>query len=119
MLKYTRRHRLLNAEDFRRVFSLGKRKYLKGITVLACSNTQELPRLGFAVSKKQVKRAVQRNKIKRIAKEAFRNQQTQLAGVDYIVLVNKTCLNHNKTELYQYFQRVLGYASELFDHPSS
>jgi ribonuclease P protein component len=118
MLKYTRRHRLLKSEDFRRVFSLGKKKHLNGITVLAYGNNQALPRLGFALSKKQIKKAVQRNKIKRIAKEAFRNQQTLLAGVDYVVLVNKTCLNHNKTDLYQYFQRVLGYAGELFDHSS-
>ena len=119
MLRYTRRHRLLSTKEYRRGFQLGKKKYLKGITVLASCNELDVPRLGFAVSKKQINKATQRNKIKRIAKEAFRNQQMHLTGVDYIVLVNKTCLNHKKTELYQYFQQVLKSAADLCNSSSS
>ncbi len=34
--------------------------------------TQDFPRLGLVVSKKSLKRAVERNRFKRIAREAFR-----------------------------------------------
>lgn len=44
------------------------------------------PRLGLAISKKHARRAVDRNRIKRIAREAFRVRRRSLAAVDIVVL---------------------------------
>jgi len=44
------------------------------------------PRLGLVVSKKACKKAVQRNRIKRQIREAFRHSQGQLSGKDFIVV---------------------------------
>jgi ribonuclease P protein component len=45
--------------------------------------------LGLVVAKKNSKRAVQRNRIKRIARESFRHQQHQLGGLDTVVLARQ------------------------------
>jgi len=42
-------------------------------------------RLGVAISKKRVKHAVKRNRIKRIIKETFRIYRLRLPGRDYLV----------------------------------
>ncbi len=48
---------------------------------------QDLARLGLAVAKKHVRRAVDRNRIKRLVRESFRQHQPQLKGLDLVVLV--------------------------------
>ncbi|HET7592332.1 MAG TPA: ribonuclease P protein component [Rhodanobacteraceae bacterium] len=44
------------------------------------------PRLGLAVSRKVSKRAVARNRIKRIIRESFRVRRAALPGVDVLVI---------------------------------
>lgn len=44
------------------------------------------PRLGFAVSARSVPRAVDRNHIKRQARESFRQRRAQLPLVDIVIL---------------------------------
>jgi len=44
------------------------------------------PRLGLAIAKKRAKRAVDRNKLKRVARECFRTQMGLLAGIQLVVM---------------------------------
>ena len=44
------------------------------------------PRLGLAISKRVSKRAVERNRIKRLVRESFRRIRTQLPAVDLLVM---------------------------------
>ncbi len=44
------------------------------------------PRLGLAISKKHVKAAAARNRIKRVARESFRLHQGLLGNLDVVVL---------------------------------
>ena len=55
-------------------------------TVLAKTNRLPFARLGFAIAKKKVKRAVDRNRIKRVIREAFRLQQHDLGNFDFVVI---------------------------------
>ncbi|KDE41410.1 Ribonuclease P protein component [Nitrincola lacisaponensis] len=57
--------------------------------ILARQNELGHPRLGFVISKKNVRRAVKRSHIRRIIRESFRLRQHQLPNVDIIILARK------------------------------
>lgn len=76
----------MSAADYRRVFAQSRRSADGLFTVLATPNSRDQPRLGLAIAKKQVRHAVQRSRIKRLAREAFRLHQRQLAGLDLVVM---------------------------------
>lgn len=56
-------------------------------------------RLGLAVSKKQVKRAVDRNRIKRLIREVFRHRRDSLKGYDLVVMAGPAVLRSDNREL--------------------
>ena len=68
------------------MFSRPQRAADAFFTVLAISNGGEPARLGLAVSKRQVKRAVDRSRLKRLARESFRVRRETLAGLDLVVM---------------------------------
>ena len=55
--------------------------------MLARNNSLDYARLGLVTSKKKAKRAVDRNLVKRLARETFRLHQHQLGGLDVLVLL--------------------------------
>lgn len=57
------------------------------LLLLAKATGHPTPRLGLAVAKKNVKLAVKRNRIKRIARESFRHCRAFLPNIDIILLV--------------------------------
>jgi ribonuclease P protein component len=52
--------------------------------VLARPNAQDCARLGLTISRRAAKKAVDRNKLKRLARESFRMQQ--LPNWDFVVM---------------------------------
>jgi ribonuclease P protein component len=72
--------------EFSRVFRSGKRTGGGGLTVLTVENSAGHPRLGLAVAKKHLKLACHRNRLKRIIRESFRQNQTVFSNVDIVVL---------------------------------
>lgn len=84
---YPRELRLLTPADFQHVFNSPPVKAVsQEFTLLAKPNQRAHPRLGITVGKKKVRRAVDRNQIKRIIRESYRLQQHKLAGFDIIVI---------------------------------
>lgn len=90
-LDYPRQLRLLTGKDFQRVFDDVELKVPdRHILLLARSNNLGHPRLGFVISKKSIRHAVQRNRVRRIMRESFRlNQHNQLPAVDILVLARQ------------------------------
>ena len=63
------------------------------VFVLPSSTPQALPRLGVTVSKK-VGGAVQRNRVKRLVREAFRRRKALFPrGVDLVFIAKKTAIS--------------------------
>lgn len=54
--------------------------------MLAHPNERENARLGMIIARKHVKRAVDRNQIRRFIRQNFRLQQDKLKGLDLVVL---------------------------------
>ena len=80
--------KLLNAADFDRVFDKSARSSDQFFTILLRPNDLERPRLGMAISKRRVKLAVGRNRLKRLVRENFRLTQRN-CNADYVVMAGK------------------------------
>jgi len=62
-------------------------------------------RVGFAIAKKRVSRAVGRNRIRRVARESFRHVRGTLAGVDIVLLANSAADKASNQQLQQSLAR--------------
>ena len=85
---FGRDRRLLTAQDYKRVFDHTLFKiHQPAFLLLATVNPdQGGSRLGLVVAKKKVRRAHERNRLKRLSRESFRLHQQQLLGLDIVIL---------------------------------
>ena len=85
--------RLLKKHQFDRVFQTGQRLVGRHFVFIFSPSDHDYARLGIVISKAKCRRAVGRNRIKRRAREHFRQLQHQLPGVDLIVLLKSPIEN--------------------------
>ncbi len=87
---YPRRLRLLTGNEFKRVFDRADLKISdNNLLILARRSQSDHSRIGFVISKKNVRRAVNRNRVRRIIRESFRLNQHNLPPYDLVVLARK------------------------------
>lgn len=77
---------MLRPADYKRVFDNACRVGNRHLTILATANGLDHPRLGLAIARKHVRRAVDRNRIKRQVRETFRTTQDAIGPLDVVVL---------------------------------
>lgn len=110
--RFTREQRLLGASDFRRVFEQPLKSSDGYFAVLARprESSQDPARLGLAIAKKQLKRAVDRNRIKRLVREYFRCSDAVNPAFDYVVMTRsrvKQVANSNLNQaLHAHFLKI-------------
>ncbi len=97
---FTRELRLLTPEHYKAVFQQAHRAGSPHLTILARNTAHDLPRLGLAVPKKQIKHAVDRNRFKRIVRESFRSKQHELPYKDFVVIAKKSANELTNEELF-------------------
>ncbi|KAF3977529.1 MAG: ribonuclease P protein component [Methylococcales symbiont of Iophon sp. n. MRB-2018] len=85
--------RLGKPAEYRKVFENPVRSTDGFFTLLAIKNDYDHPRLGLAIAKKNIRKAVTRNLIKRAVRESFRQQQHQLINIDIVVLARISAAN--------------------------
>jgi len=97
--------RLLNARDYSRVFDEPDTKaFHKNLLLLARKNSGTGHRLGLVIAKKNVRLAVQRNRIKRVAREYARNASDGVP-MDVVVLARRGLDQLDDAELASLFQQ--------------
>ena len=84
---FDKTRRLLKKSDYDSVFNQAKKCVNSDFIVLYRDNSVGQARLGLALSKKVIAKAHDRNRIKRIIREAFRTRQ--LPPVDVIFLARQ------------------------------
>jgi ribonuclease P protein component len=103
--RFTKDNRLLDAADFGRVFDAATRSRDKLFTVLCRENATDTARLGLAIAKKRCRRAAARNRIKRVVRESFRQQQELLSGLDIVVMNQPAAATADNAELFASLDR--------------
>jgi ribonuclease P protein component len=79
--------RITDPRDFQRAYERKRSASDDALIVFGVENGRAHPRLGISVSRKKVRTAVARNRVKRVLREAFRLGKDQLpAGVDLVVV---------------------------------
>ncbi|MGD9386595.1 MAG: ribonuclease P protein component [Gammaproteobacteria bacterium] len=93
---FPRTRRLLSPPEFSRVFRAGRRIGDRYFTLVYAPGRGPAARLGLAVSRKVSRRAVERNRIKRVLRESFR-RHPDLPALDIVVMARPgaaACDNH-------------------------
>lgn len=78
LLKSKSSNKLRNTSEYRRVYDGGKRYDGRLMTVFVCRNQTDDHRLGITASRKLSRKAVDRNRAKRLLREAFRHSAADL-----------------------------------------
>ena len=88
MFAFKKAQRLLKKIDYDHVFEKAKKIVTTEFIILFRENNLGYARLGLALSKKMIAKAHDRNRIKRLLREGFR--QTRLPAVDLIFLARQS-----------------------------
>ena len=103
---FPREARLLAPPQFRAVFANGEKFVSRGFVVIAAPSTADRSRLGLALAKRRLKRAVDRNRVKRVVRESFRHHQHGSASVDIVILARSRTGYMTNAELFDQLSRL-------------
>jgi len=96
---FTKKERIKQPEDFRRVMRLGRRLQSKNFILFNRQNEAGFHRLGIVV-KKEIGPATYRNRMKRYFREFFRLHKHQIRGsLDMVIVVKKGCASNRYREV--------------------
>jgi len=110
--------RVLTSAEFERIFKQGKRTASPLMALHVLRQDEGEARLGLVVSRKVDKRAVGRNRIKRVVREYFRQMRSQLAPGAYVVLARTAAKQADNAQLRQTLERLFARAGVLPPPPS-
>ena len=109
---FPRAARIRASADFARVFDGARRTSTPELS-LHWLRDGAPPRLGLAVSRKVDRRAVGRNRIKRVLRDSFREHRGRLAGGDYVVVARPAAAQCTGPQLRTAFLDLLRRAGAL------
>jgi ribonuclease P protein component len=104
---FPRQARIIKTDEFSSVFSFRKRISGQFLAIHYQANHSGRARLGMVVAKKVAKRSVDRNYMRRVLRELFRQQQMQIAALDLVIRVMKPFNHQDFVQLEQEFTELL------------
>jgi ribonuclease P protein component len=87
----TRRHRLRGAAAFAAVLRRGQRLDGARLQLVAVPSDADPGRVGYVIGKRLLARAVDRNRLKRMLREAIQARRPALEAFDLIVRLRQPC----------------------------
>ena len=102
-----KKNRLKRTKDFEGVFKRGKSIKGEFLFIRYLKNNLEFPRFAFVVSAKVSKKAVVRNRIRRILSEAVRSELKNLQPRDIIMIADKKTADAPRESIIQDTRSVL------------
>lgn len=115
---FPRAARLLTPADFARLRGISRRigsASFAAEVAPAATATATCARLGLAVSRRVSKRAVRRNRIKRIARDSFRRQRANLPACDILLIARSEANLRSNAELRAELERLWQRVATLND----
>jgi len=104
---FSREHRLRKSNEFRRIFSKGRRIADRSFVIYLLPNRLSISRLGIQV-KAKIGSSTRRNYIKRMVRETFRKMKNEFRQpVDLIFIAEKEILDLTCSDFQQAFRKVL------------
>ena len=98
---------LRNQKDFSRVYKKGKSKGSRFVVVLYRKNNLDYTRTAF-VSSKKVGNSVERNRARRLMKEAYRAVSSRVEpGHDIVFVARNTIAGHKEAEIEKVMEQTL------------
>lgn len=82
---FTPEQRLRTKDAFLNVFRHTRPVYGRGLRLWCCQKGTSVSRLGVIIRKKDIKHAVKRNRLRRIARDVFRKKAPFLKHIDIII----------------------------------
>ena len=112
-LLFPREYRLTCKRQFDHVFSTRAVRVRSGcLRAFAVPNKEIGPRLGLVIGKRQLKRAVDRNRVRRLLRESFRLRRATIPAMDIVIQLIETPLEMNlaaqATTLWQLLVSTIG-----------
>lgn len=96
-----RQNRLLTSSEFSRVLNAPPNEVWRHQDRLfrILSTPSQQPRLGLAIAKRLMPRAVDRNRVRRLSRESFRAHLTELPHRDYVVFAREDLRQYEKKQI--------------------
>ncbi len=88
--------RLVDGGQFSAVFEHKRRVHGACFNIHVAPNGLRHARIGLAVSRRVSKKAVERNRLKRIIRESFRHHRHRLGAIDYVVIARLGAAERSK-----------------------
>ncbi|WP_414831018.1 ribonuclease P protein component [Alteromonas sp. H39] len=104
--QFSRELRLLTPSHFTYVFDDAIPAVSPSFTILARHNNESNPRLGITLSKKRIRKAHDRNRIKRLIRESFRHRRQALPCVDIIVVGKSGADSMSNEDIYAQLEKL-------------
>ena len=98
--------RLRLSADFKRLYATGRRLGNESFTAVVHPNAAGAPRLGMSVAARMLRRAVERNRVRRLVRESFRIHQLRLPAVDIIVGIRSSVREASSLQLRDSLERL-------------
>ena len=103
---FKKQFRLSNETHFSFVFKKPVKLEISEIIMLSRFNSLEYSRLGLSITKKNIRHAHERNRLKRLIRESFRLSQHKIIRIDVIIIAKKNAIQLNSAVLREKMEKL-------------